>query len=187
MSLSVFVRVGHCFQTASCLQLSAFSAAMGQAKQHRVSFGPLSSGLCAFISMFCSHSCSQRSASWVKTYSNALSGQLIMDFDYSHFAVLKVAPLPEGGPAERPAPLIVSVFGPNWTKWERVLPKFALLLCLHADSPERHSLADSLKNSCRRAHKNTSTSLQMTLPSCSHIDEVLNFSGARTQPQLRPT
>lgn len=100
------------------------------------------------------------SPSWVKTYSSALSGQLIMDFDYSHFVLLRVAPLPEGGPAERPAPLIVSVFGPNWAKWERLLPKFALLLCLHADSPERHSLADSLKtpvdtlrNTQAHAHK----------------------------------
>lgn len=49
--------------------------------------------------------------SWVKTYSCTLSGQLIMDFDYSHFVLLSAAPSPTGGPAERPAPLIVSVSG----------------------------------------------------------------------------
>lgn len=118
-------------------------------------------------------------------YSSTLSGQLIMDFDYSHFAVLKVALLPGGRPAERPAPLIVSVFGPNWTKWERLLAKFAVL-CLHADSPERRSLADLLKNSCS-AHKHTSTGSQITLSFCSHIDEVLNFFGACMHSQLRLT
>lgn len=49
--------------------------------------------------------------SWVKTYSCTLSGQLIMDFDYSHFVLLSAALSPTGGPAERPAPLIVSVSG----------------------------------------------------------------------------
>lgn len=42
-------------------------------------------------------------------------------------------------------------------------------------------------NSCRHAQKHTSTRSQITLTFCSHIDEVLNFSGACTQPQLRPT
>lgn len=47
----------------------------------------------------------------VNTHSSSLSGQLIMDFDYSHFVLVSAAPSPTGGPAERPAPLIVSVSG----------------------------------------------------------------------------
>lgn len=34
-----------------------------------------------------------------------------MDFDYSHFVLVSAARSPTGGPAERPAPLIVSVSG----------------------------------------------------------------------------
>lgn len=34
-----------------------------------------------------------------------------MDFDYPHFVLLSAVPSPTGGPAERPAPLIVSVSG----------------------------------------------------------------------------
>ena len=49
--------------------------------------------------------------SWVKTQSCTLSGQLIIDFDYSHFVLVSAALSPTGGPAERPAPLIVSLSG----------------------------------------------------------------------------
>lgn len=60
------VRVGYHFQTVTCLQPSALRAAAGQAIQRHVwlfvLFGPLSSGLRAFISMFSSRSRSPRSA-----------------------------------------------------------------------------------------------------------------------------
>lgn len=51
-------------------------------------------------------------AVWLQLGKNRLlSGQLIMDFDYSHFVLLSAVLSPTGGPAERPAPVIVSLSG----------------------------------------------------------------------------
>lgn len=85
---------------------------------HCVLFGPFSSRLCALISMHClcasivttlspGYSC-------VRTHSCTLSGQLIMDFDYSHFVLLSANGSVANRRAGRKASTIDCLsFGPN--------------------------------------------------------------------------
>ena len=136
-----------------------------------VLFCPFSSRLCAFISV-----CQRRythalspAYSRVKTYSCSLSGQLIMDFDYSHFVLLSVAVPPTGGTGRKASTIDCLSFGSNWAKWEWLLPEFTLLQCLHADPPERHSLLPrwELLQTCSHTHTHTF---------CSHIDKELKIS-----------
>lgn len=92
--------------------------------------------------------------SWVKTYSCTLSGQLIMDFDYSHFVLLSAAPSPTGGPAERPAPLIVSVSGliePNGNGCCQSSLSSSVYMLIH-QRDIHYRLAE---NSSRHAHTHT--------------------------------
>ena len=112
--------------------------------------------------------------SWVKTYSCTLSGQLIMDFDYSHFVLLSAAPSPTGGPAERPAPLIVSVSGliePNGNGCCQSSLFSSVYMLIH-QRDIHYRLAE---NSSRHAHTHTH-SHTYTLTFCSYIDKGLKFS-----------
>ncbi len=126
---------------------------------HCVLFCPFSSRLCAFISMYyCSAIVTALSPGyrWVKTYSCTLSGQLIMDFDYSHFVLLSAAPSPTGGPAERPAPLIVSVSGliePNGNGCCQSSLFSSVYMLIH-QRDIHYRLAE---NSSRHAHTHTHT------------------------------
>ncbi len=94
--------------------------------------------------------------SWVKTYFCTLSGQLIMDFDYSHFVLLSAVPSPTGGPAERPAPLIVSVSGliePNGNGCCQSSLFSSVYMLIH-QRDIHYRLAE---NSFRQAHTHTHT------------------------------
>lgn len=93
-----------------------------------------------------------------------------MDFDYSHFVLLSAAPSPTGGPAERPAPLIVSVSGliePNGNGCCQSSLSSSVYMLIH-QRDIHYRLAE---NSSRHAHTHTHT-----LTICSHIDKGLKFA-----------
>lgn len=86
--------------------------------------------------------------------SSSLSGQLIMDFDYSHFVLVSAVPSPTGGPAERPAPLIVSVSGliePNGNGCCQSSLFSSVYILIH----KRDIHYGLTENSSRHVHKHT--------------------------------
>lgn len=77
-----------------------------------------------------------------------------MDFDYSHFVWVSAPPSPTGGPAERPAPLIVSVSGliePNGNGCCQSSLFSSVYILIHKRDVH-YSLTE---NSSRRVHKHT--------------------------------
>lgn len=107
---------------------------------------------------------------WVKTCT--LSGQLIMDFDYSHFVSVSAVPPPTGGPVERPAPLIVSVSGliePNGNGSCQSSLFSSVYMLIH----QRDIHYRLTENSSRHAHTQRHTH---TLTFCRHVDKGLKLS-----------
>lgn len=115
---------------------------------HSVLLCPFSFRLCAFISMFCLRCHSQRSVAQLELSENVLQHPL-RPTNYGlwlfPFCFTECGTVAKRRAGRKASTIDCLSFGPNWAKWEWLLPEFALLQCLHADPPERRSLTASLK------------------------------------------